>query len=73
MFGCGLGRLKLPKGKKWGETKCYGGGLVLAPTVHPKAAEGHAYSTGPTETIPYRPDGLAAKLSEVATTANGNR
>jgi hypothetical protein len=63
MFGCGLGRLKPPKGKKWGETKCYGGGLVLAPTAHPKTADGHVYSTGPNETIPYRPDELATKLN----------
>ena len=43
-----LADLKLPKGEGWGEVKCYGGGLVLAPTVHPKAADGHA--------VHYRPD-----------------
>ena len=52
MFGNGLGQLKLPNGKKWGEVKCYGGGLVLAPTVHPKAVDGHQYHSGPTEADP---------------------
>ena len=64
-FTNGLGQLKLPKGEGWGEVKCYGGGLVLAPTVHPKAADGHAYTTGPTEAIPDRPDEIAAKLNAV--------
>ena len=36
-FGCGLGKLKLPKGEKWGEVKCFGGAIILGPTdPHPK-------------------------------------
>lgn len=66
LFSNGLGRLKPPRNKKWGEIRCYGGGLVLAPTPHPRAAEGGQYSSGPTERIPFRPDDIAAKLSAPA-------
>ncbi|OAN40340.1 hypothetical protein A4X20_14565 [Mycolicibacterium iranicum] len=60
-FGCGLGRLKPPRGKRWGEVKCYGGAVVLGPTPHPR--EGGHYATGPGGTIPYRPDEIADKLN----------
>ena len=63
MFSNGLGGLKLLR-KKWGEVKCYGGGLVLAPgpcTRGPRRGDGR--STAPTEAIPYRPNKIAAKLN----------
>ena len=62
-FGCGLGKLRLPNGEKWGEVKCWGGAIVLAPTVHPKAAEGHLYQGVAAREIPYRPDEIADKLN----------
>lgn len=65
-FGSGLGKLKTPRGTKWGEVRCFGGGLVLAPTEHPRTAEGGAYTSGPDEPLPYRPDALADKLSAIA-------
>ncbi|OBF96341.1 hypothetical protein A5773_13010 [Mycobacterium sp. 852014-52450_SCH5900713] len=65
-FGGGLGKLKPPKGKGWGEVRCYGGAIVLAPTFHPRAAEGGAYTAGRDEPIPYRPDEIAAKLAPAA-------
>jgi hypothetical protein len=65
-FGNGLGRLKQPKGKAWGEIRGYGGGLVLAPTVHPRADEGGAYTAVPDQHLPYVPDEIAAKLNAVA-------
>lgn len=61
-FGNGLGQLKT-RSKTWGEVKCYGGAIVLGPTVHPRAAEGGHYSTNGFETIPLRPDELAEKLN----------
>lgn len=62
-FGSSLGKLKPPKGKSWGEVRCYGGAIVLAPTAHPRAAEGGAYTSGSPEPIPLLPDEIAAKLS----------
>jgi Bifunctional DNA primase/polymerase, N-terminal/AAA domain len=62
-FGGGLGKLKPPKGRGWGEVRCYGGAIVLAPTMHPRAAEGGHYGTGPSEPIPFVPDEIANKLS----------
>ncbi|WP_052956735.1 phage/plasmid primase, P4 family [Mycolicibacter heraklionensis] len=61
-FGCSLGKLKSPRGSEvWGQVRCYGGAVVLAPTTHP--TEGHAYTSGPSEPIPLLPDEIAAKLS----------
>ncbi|HWF70600.1 MAG TPA: bifunctional DNA primase/polymerase [Mycobacterium sp.] len=65
-FGGGLGKLKRPKGESWGEVRCYGGAIILAPSTHPRSAEGGAYTAGPDEPIPYRPDEIAAKLNAVA-------
>jgi hypothetical protein len=65
-FGNGLGKLKQPKGQSWGEVRGYGGGLVLAPTVHPRADEGGEYTSGPYEPIPLLPDDIAEKLNAVA-------
>ena len=65
-FGSGLGKLKRPRGEGWGDVRCFGGGLVLAPTAHPRAAEGGEYTSGPDEAIPYRPDDLASQLNAVA-------
>lgn len=66
-FGNGLGKLKpASNGKKWGEVRDYGGGLVLAPTVHPRSAEGGAYTAVPEQTIAHVPDGIADKLNAVA-------
>ncbi len=61
-FGNGLGKLKQPKNRKWGEVRGHGGGLILAPSVHPRATEGGQYSSGPDELIPYIPDAIADKL-----------
>jgi P4 family phage/plasmid primase-like protien len=63
-FGNGLGKLKPPKGKKWGQIRGYGGGLVLAPTVHPR--DGGTYTAVPAQPIPYVPGEIAAKLNAVA-------
>lgn len=65
-FGNGLGKLKQPKGKNWGEVRGYGGGLVLAPTVHPRADEGGAYTAVPEQPINCVPDTIADKLNAVA-------
>jgi hypothetical protein len=65
-FGNGLGKLKQPKGKAWGEIRGYGGGLVLAPTVHPRADEGGAYTAVKDQPIPYVPEQIAEKLNAVA-------
>ena len=63
MFSNGLGGLKLPNGKKWGEVKCSGGGLVLAPGPSAEAARAVTAGAEPTEAIPYRPNKIAAKRS----------
>ncbi|WP_165797871.1 phage/plasmid primase, P4 family [Mycolicibacter virginiensis] len=61
-FGCSLGKLKPARGKEaWGQVRCYGGAIVLAPTTHP--TEGHAYTSGPAEHVPWLPDEIAMKLS----------
>lgn len=65
-FGSGLGRLKQTKGNSWGEVRCYGGAVVLAPTVHPRSAEGGAYVAGPDQPIPYMPAEIADKLNAAA-------
>ncbi|WP_049785261.1 bifunctional DNA primase/polymerase [Mycobacterium marinum] len=61
LFGCGLGRLKPPKGKRWGEVKCYGGAVVLGPTEHPR--EGGRYATAPGGTLSYLPAEIADGLN----------
>lgn len=67
-FGCSLGKLKPPKGADaWGQVRCYGGAVVLAPTTHP--TKGHAYTSGPSEPIPFLPDEIAAKLSAAPDTS----
>lgn len=67
-FGGGLGKLKPLKGRGWGEVRCYGGAIVLAPTVHPRAAEGGHYGTGPSEPIPLLPDEIANMLNSAPDT-----
>lgn len=64
-FGNGLGKLKQPKGKNWGEIRGYGGGLVLAPTLHPRADEGGAYTAVDEQAIAFVPGQLAAMLNAV--------
>jgi Bifunctional DNA primase/polymerase, N-terminal len=61
MFGCGLGRLKPPKGERWGEVKCYGGAVVLGPTHHPR--DGGHYASGPGGTLSYLPAEIADGLN----------
>lgn len=63
-FGCGLGRLKPPRGKTWGEVKCYGGAVVLGPTIHPREA-GH-YATAPGGTLSHLPAEIADGLNASA-------
>jgi hypothetical protein len=62
-FGCGLGKLKPPKGeKKWGEVKCFGGVIILGPTNHPR--EGGRYVCAPGGNPPPVPNEIAENLSE---------
>ncbi len=50
---------KTNKPQKYGERRCYRGAAILAPSVHPAAAEGRGYhATGERKPIPLRPDGL---------------
>jgi Bifunctional DNA primase/polymerase, N-terminal len=67
-FGNGLGGLRPPKGRKWGEVKCHGGVVILGPSVHPRAAEGGRYATGPGGTAPELPDEIADKLNDAPDT-----
>lgn len=67
-FGNGLGKLKPPRGKKWGEIRGYGGGLMLAPSVHVRADEDGAYSAVAEQVIPFLPGQIATKLSAVVNT-----
>ena len=62
-FGCGLRKLKPPKGEKWGEVKCVGGAIILGPTNHPDADDGHAYHSGPGGYPEFVPDEIAEKLN----------
>lgn len=57
-FGSGVGGL----GKGWGEVRCFGGAIILHPTEHPNAPEGHAYSGAPGGPVPLLPDDIADKL-----------
>jgi hypothetical protein len=68
MFGSGLGRLKPPKGKRWGEIKCYGGAAVLGPTQHPR--DGGHYSTAPGGALSYLPSEIADKLNARSTSSS---
>ena len=64
-FGNGLGKLKPPPDRKWGEVRGHGGGLMLAPSEHPRAADGAAYNSGPDEPVPFLPKEIADKLNAV--------
>ena len=64
-FGCGLGALKPRKGQSWGDVKCYGGAVVLAPTAHPKSDSGHEYRCGPAAVVPLVPVEIAQRLVAV--------
>jgi P4 family phage/plasmid primase-like protien len=70
-FGNGLGSLKAPKGKAWGEVRCCGGAVILGPTDHPRTAEGGRYSTGPGGLAPELPTDIANKLNTVAEREEG--
>lgn len=61
VFGCGLGRLKPPKGERWGEVKCYGGAVVLGPTQHPR--DGGHYATAPGGALSFLPAEIAQGLN----------
>jgi len=61
VFGCGLGRLKPPKGERWGEVKCYGGAVVLGPTRHPR--DGGHYATAPGGALSLLPAEIARELN----------
>lgn len=65
-FGNGLGGLKASKGKAWGEVRCWGGAVILGPTVHPRAAEGGRYATGPAGSASDLPMYIATKLNAIA-------
>ncbi|MEO3761219.1 bifunctional DNA primase/polymerase [Mycobacterium sp. B14F4] len=69
-FGCSLGALKPPQGESWGDVKCYGGAVVLAPTVHPKADDGHEYRSCPAAVVPLLPVEIAQRLVAVADTGD---
>lgn len=60
-FRCGLGKLKPPKGEKWGEVKCFGGVIILGPTVHPRL--GGNYACAPGGNPVSVPDEIAEKLN----------
>ncbi|PJD99791.1 phage/plasmid primase, P4 family [Mycobacterium sp.] len=62
-FGNGLGKLKTARGQAWGEVRCWGGALILGPTVHPRADGGGRYSTAPGGVAPELPDEIGDKLS----------
>jgi hypothetical protein len=50
-------------GKNWGEVRCSNGVVILAPSVHEKAAEGGQYAWRRTGTIPYLPTDIADSLA----------
>jgi hypothetical protein len=63
-FGNGLGKLKPAKrGDGWGDVRCYGGAIILGPSVHPRAAEGGQYATAPGGNVAVLPDYIAERLN----------
>lgn len=65
-FGNGLGRLRC-RGEGWGEVRCYGGAIIVGPTLHPRA-DGK-YTCGPSDPIPLLPDEIADALNTLPDTA----
>ena len=62
-FGCGLGKLKPPKGEKWGEVKCFGGAIILGPTVHPDTIRSRTTHCAPGGNPISVPEEIAEKLN----------
>jgi P4 family phage/plasmid primase-like protien len=65
-FGCGLGGMKPAKGEGFGDIKCFGGAIILGPTVHPRKREDGQYHTGPGGTAPFLPEEISNRLTSIA-------